>query len=102
MVEGSSPSGDGTAGRPLEALLPAVAQERAEELSRVDPEVMQYHAEGRLPEFFADLPTFELQHVPCPVLLVQGNPALGAISRRSRTMRSLYSTTAPAATLGLR
>ena len=43
------------AGRPLEELLPTVPLDRAEELSRLDPEVAQYHAEGRLHDFFGRL-----------------------------------------------
>jgi pimeloyl-ACP methyl ester carboxylesterase len=47
----------------------------AKTLSQVDPDVAQYHAEGRLDEYVrkVDLDS-ALQRVICPVLLLQGDP----------------------------
>ena len=52
----------------------------AETLSQVDPDVAQYHAEGRLDEYVqhVDLET-ALRQIACPILLVQADPAHGGV-----------------------
>jgi len=52
----------------------------ARTLSQVDPDAVQYHAEGRLDEYVAkvDLDGM-LQRIACPVLLLQANPSLGGL-----------------------
>ena len=52
----------------------------AKTLSQVDPDVAQYHAEGRLDEYVrkVDLDS-ALQRVTCPVLLLQGDPSQGGV-----------------------
>lgn len=52
----------------------------AKALSQVDPDVAQYHAEGRLDEYVrkVDLDS-ALQRVTCPVLLLQGDPSQGGV-----------------------
>jgi pimeloyl-ACP methyl ester carboxylesterase len=52
----------------------------AEMLKQVDPDVVQYHAEGRLHEYVekVDIET-ALQAVSCPVLLLQGDPSRGGV-----------------------
>ncbi len=72
------------AGRPVSDLIPILQQrgmpeEHAEKLSQLDPEVVAYHAEGRLPAFFQDTHIPKLEEIACPVLLLQGNPALGGL-----------------------
>ena len=52
----------------------------AKTLSILDPGVLEYHAEGRVNEYLAgfDLEKM-LPSITCPVLLIQGNPSLGAM-----------------------
>lgn len=52
----------------------------AETLSRVDPDVAQYHAEGRMYEYVqqVDLDA-AMKHVTCPVLLLQADPVHGGV-----------------------
>ena len=52
----------------------------AKTLSQVDPDVAQYHAEGRLDEYVekVDLDA-ALQRIKCPVLLLQGDPSQGGV-----------------------
>jgi len=49
-------------------------------LKQLDPDVLEYHAEGRAEEYLEgfDLDRY-LENITCPVLLVQGNPALGGM-----------------------
>ena len=49
-------------------------------LSQVDPDVAQYHAEGRLDEYVeqVDLDA-ALRRIPCPVLLIQADPSHGGV-----------------------
>jgi pimeloyl-ACP methyl ester carboxylesterase len=63
-----------------DAPLSGEAREQAKTLSMVDPDVIQYHAEGRLEEYVekVDLEG-ALQKVSCPVLLIQGDPSQGGI-----------------------
>lgn len=68
------------AGRPLDELirrgLPAA---QAEEMSQLDPAVMDFHAEGRVQGFFADVEDVDFFRVRCPVLLTQANPEKGGL-----------------------
>jgi pimeloyl-ACP methyl ester carboxylesterase len=51
----------------------------AETLSQVDPDVILYHAEGRISEYVANINLEDaLRGLVCPVLFVQGDPARGA------------------------
>jgi len=52
----------------------------AKTLSQVDPDVAQYHAEGRMDEYVqkVDLDA-ALQRMTCPVLLMQGDPSQGGV-----------------------
>jgi len=52
----------------------------AKTLSQVDPDVVQYHAEGHLDEYVrkVDLDS-ALQRVTCPVLMLQGDPSQGGV-----------------------
>jgi pimeloyl-ACP methyl ester carboxylesterase len=72
------------AGRPAAELLPLLpeggdAATTAETLSQVDPGVLEFHAEGRLREFFEGYPRVDLRQITCPVLLIQATPALGGL-----------------------
>jgi pimeloyl-ACP methyl ester carboxylesterase len=55
-------------------------QQLAITLHHMDPGVLEYHAEGRARDFLEgfDLDAI-LARITCPVLLVQGNPALGGM-----------------------
>jgi pimeloyl-ACP methyl ester carboxylesterase len=49
-------------------------------LRELDPDVLEYHAEGRAEEYLEGLDLDRaLESITCPVLLVQGNPALGGM-----------------------
>jgi pimeloyl-ACP methyl ester carboxylesterase len=52
----------------------------AKMLSQADTDAVQYHAQGRLDEYVKalDLDT-ALRQMTCPVLLIQGNQALGGL-----------------------
>jgi pimeloyl-ACP methyl ester carboxylesterase len=52
----------------------------AEMLNQIDPDVIRYHAEGRLHKYVekVDVDT-ALQAVSCPVLLLQGDPSRGGV-----------------------
>jgi pimeloyl-ACP methyl ester carboxylesterase len=53
-------------------------QSWAKTLSQVDPDVAQYHAEGRLDEYVEKVDVdAALQQITCPVLLLQGDPSRG-------------------------
>jgi pimeloyl-ACP methyl ester carboxylesterase len=77
------------AGRPMEELMSALAKRNydasrlrysAKTLSQVDPEVLDYHAEGRTQEFFKNVNMEELfRQISCPVLLIQGDPSHGGV-----------------------
>lgn len=68
------------AGRPVEELirrgLPAA---QAEEMSNLDPAVMDYHAEARVQGFFADISELDFDLIGCPLLLTQADPANGGL-----------------------
>ena len=53
---------------------------RAKCLSQIDPDILEFHAEGRIQEFIDDIDfDVELSRISCPVLLLQANPTLGGI-----------------------
>ena len=56
------------------------ARSRAHTLSQVDPNVVLYHAEGRLDEYVENV-DFEgaLRELSCPVLVVQGDRSQGGV-----------------------
>jgi pimeloyl-ACP methyl ester carboxylesterase len=68
------------AGRPLDDLirrgLPAA---QAEEMSLLDPAVMDFHAEGRVEGFFADIADIDFSKIRCPLLLTQASPQKGGL-----------------------
>jgi pimeloyl-ACP methyl ester carboxylesterase len=52
----------------------------AKTLSQVDPDVAQYHAEGRMDEYVEKVePDTALRRLTCPVLLLQGDPSQGGV-----------------------
>ena len=52
----------------------------AKNLSQVDPDVAQYHAEGRMEEYVEQVdPNAALGRIPCPVLLIQADPSHGGV-----------------------
>jgi pimeloyl-ACP methyl ester carboxylesterase len=54
--------------------------EWAEMLNQTDPDVIMYHAEGRLDEYVAHIDLgAALQRLTCPTLLLQCDPAQGGI-----------------------
>ena len=53
--------------------------EQAEEISQLDPQVMDFHAEGRVQAFFEDLEDVDFDRITCPLLLTQANPAKGGL-----------------------
>jgi pimeloyl-ACP methyl ester carboxylesterase len=62
----------------------------AKTLSQVDPDVAQYHAEGRMDEYVqkVDLDT-ALRRMTCPVLLLQGDPSQGGVISDSDVKHAL-------------
>ena len=55
-------------------------QQLAITLSHMDPDVLEYHAEGRAREFLEGFDLDKvLERITCPVLLLQGNPSLGGM-----------------------
>jgi len=68
------------AGRPVDELLRrGLPPEQAEEMSRLDPAVMDYHAEGRVAGFFADIQDVDFDQIHCPLLLTQASPEQGGL-----------------------
>lgn len=68
------------AGRPVEELIRrGLSPEQAEEMSQLDPQVMDYHAEGRVEAFFAGVKDVDLDRIRCPLLLTQANPEKGGL-----------------------
>lgn len=52
----------------------------AKTFSQVDPEVLDFHAEGRTQEFFRNVDMDAiLRRVSCPILLLQGDPSKGRV-----------------------
>jgi len=76
-------------GRPMEELMSALVESSYDEsrlrysartLSQVDPEVLDFHAEGRTKEFFRNVDMDALlRRISCPVLLLQGDPMQGGM-----------------------
>jgi pimeloyl-ACP methyl ester carboxylesterase len=62
----------------------------AKTLSQVDPDVAQYHAEGRMEEYVqkVDLDA-ALRRITCPVLLLQGDPTQGGVISDSDVKHAL-------------
>jgi len=68
------------AGRPVDELLRrGLSPEQAEEMSQLDPHVMDFHAEGRVESFFAGVRDVDFERITCPLLLTQANPAKGGL-----------------------
>ncbi len=68
------------AGHPVEELIRrGLSAEQAEEMSLLDPRVMDYHAEGRVQEFFNDIEDVDFEKIRCPLLLTQANPQKGGL-----------------------
>lgn len=68
------------AGRPVDELLRrGLPPEQAEEMSQLDPAVMDYHAEGRVEGFFAAVQDVDFAKIRCPLLLTQANPQKGGL-----------------------
>lgn len=62
----------------------------AKTLSQLDPGVLEFHAEGRVAEFLRDGRIEPwLRQISCPVLLLQGNPALGGLMTDGDVERAL-------------
>ena len=52
----------------------------AKNISQLDPDLLAYHATGRGDEFLQNVDMAEIvQNIACPVLLLRGNPRLGAL-----------------------
>ncbi len=68
------------AGRPIDELLRrGLPPEQAEEMSQLDPAVMDFHAEGRVTGFFTDAQDVDFAQIRCPLLLTQANPEKGGL-----------------------
>ncbi len=68
------------AGKPVDELLRrGLLPETAVEMWQLDPAVMDYHAEGRVEGFFADIKDVDFGKIFCPLLLTQANPAKGGL-----------------------
>jgi pimeloyl-ACP methyl ester carboxylesterase len=82
------------AGKPLMELEALFRQrgtpvEEAEDLSRLDPQILDYHAQGRLVEYFEGIDSPDLDRITCPILLIQGNPEMGALLSDMEVERAL-------------
>ncbi|MEI6290231.1 MAG: hypothetical protein WCP19_07335, partial [Chloroflexota bacterium] len=68
------------AGRPAEELIRrGLAEEQALEMAALDPHVMDFHAEGRVEQFFTDIDDVNFDHIHCPLLVTQANPEKGGL-----------------------
>jgi pimeloyl-ACP methyl ester carboxylesterase len=68
------------AGRPMDELLRrGLPAGQAEEMSLLDPAVMDFHAEGRVDGFFADIKDVDYSKIRCPLLLTQASPEKGGL-----------------------
>jgi pimeloyl-ACP methyl ester carboxylesterase len=68
------------AGRPFDDLIRrGLPASQAEEMSLLDPAVMDFHAEGRVEGFFADVDNVDFSKIRCPALITQANPAKGGL-----------------------
>jgi len=62
----------------------------AKKFTQVDPDAMQYHAEGRMDEFVEKVDMdAALSRVTCPVLLLQGDPSQGGMNSDSDVKHAL-------------
>lgn len=62
----------------------------AKTVRQMDPDILEYHAEGRAQEFLLDIDLDDiLQKITCPVLLIQGNPELGGLMTDQAVAHSL-------------
>jgi pimeloyl-ACP methyl ester carboxylesterase len=62
----------------------------AKRLCLLDPGILEYHAEGRLRELLEGMvDDAALRQVPCPVLLLQGDPAHGGLTTDAYIERML-------------
>ena len=68
------------ASRPMDELIRrGLDKEQAIELSQLDPHVMDFHAEGRVEEFFEGIGDIYLDEIRCPLMLTQANPEKGGL-----------------------
>ena len=72
------------AGRPVDEILPILEAsgtppEEAEELNQLDPSVLDLHVAGDGEGYFGGIDNIRLTQISCPVLFIQGNPALGGM-----------------------
>jgi pimeloyl-ACP methyl ester carboxylesterase len=82
------------AGKSLDELKALFAErgtpmEEAEDLNQLDPGILEYHAQGRLVEYFEGIHSSNLDRIPCPILLIQGNPDKGALLSDEEVARAL-------------
>lgn len=78
------------AGRPVDELIRrGLPPAQAEEMSLLDPHVMDYHAEGRVGEFFADIRNVDFDRIRCPLLLTQASPEKGGLLQDAEIHRVL-------------
>ena len=62
----------------------------AKTMNQMDPDILEYHAEGRAQEFLRDIDLdYILRKITCPVLLIQGNPELGGLMTDRIVVNSL-------------
>ena len=68
------------AGRPVDELMRrGLSEEQAQEMSVLDPHVMDFHAEGRVEEFFTNIDNVKFDTIRCPLLLTQADPEKGGL-----------------------
>jgi pimeloyl-ACP methyl ester carboxylesterase len=72
------------AGKPKDELVALFEQrgtpiEEVEDVSQLDPGVLEYHAQGRLKEYLEGIDSPDFHRITCPLLLIQGNPEKGAL-----------------------
>jgi pimeloyl-ACP methyl ester carboxylesterase len=77
------------AGRPIDELIRrGLPLEQAEEMSQLDPAVMDFHAEGRVQGFFADVADIDYDKIRCPILfLLRPAPQKAACCRMPKSRR---------------
>lgn len=68
------------AGRPVDELLRrGLSQAQADELSSLDPHVMDFHAESQVEGFFTGISDVDFTRLRCPLLITQANPEKGGL-----------------------
>lgn len=68
------------AGRPMDELIRrGLPPDKAEELSQLDPAVMDHHAIARSEDFFIHVQDIDFDQIHCPILLTQANPEKGGL-----------------------